>query len=264
MEFLNIQFEDGLGYSAINTARSALSSLGIIINGFSVGSHPLIIRFLKGVFNLRPSMPRYTCTWNVDDVLQYLRTLSPVKDLTLKDLTLKLVMLIALLCAARVQSLHCLKVDNMVKKKSSFIFTFSDLLKTSRPKFHVPEIVLNCYPPDRRLCVYTVMSEYLVRTETLRGNETVLFISYVKPHKKVTRDSIARWIKTVMARAGIDITVFKAHSTRSAAVSKVSSGDVPVSEILSKAGWSSDCTFRKYYDKNVMCDNKFEQAVLKL
>ena len=46
VEFLNIQFEDGLGYSAINTARSALSSLGIIINGFSVGSHPLIIRFL--------------------------------------------------------------------------------------------------------------------------------------------------------------------------------------------------------------------------
>jgi hypothetical protein len=40
---------------------------------------------------------------NVSKVLSYLRKLSPVKYITLKDLTLKLCMLIALTCATRTQ-----------------------------------------------------------------------------------------------------------------------------------------------------------------
>ncbi|KAJ8048040.1 hypothetical protein HOLleu_00199 [Holothuria leucospilota] len=42
-----------LGYSAINTARPAISSFVILPEGVSVGTHPLICRFLKGVFHFR-------------------------------------------------------------------------------------------------------------------------------------------------------------------------------------------------------------------
>lgn len=64
VEFLAYLFHQGLGYSAINTARGALSSVGLIFDGFSVGCHPLVIRFTKGVFNLRPSKSRYVHTWD--------------------------------------------------------------------------------------------------------------------------------------------------------------------------------------------------------
>jgi hypothetical protein len=60
-----------------------------------VGKSPLVIRYLRGVYNLRPSVPRYSCTWDVDRVLLVLRQLSPVRSLNLKDLTLKLTMLVA-------------------------------------------------------------------------------------------------------------------------------------------------------------------------
>ncbi|ESP01853.1 hypothetical protein LOTGIDRAFT_99731, partial [Lottia gigantea] len=49
-----------------------------------LGKHPLICRFLKGVFELRPSLPRYTHTWDVDIVLRYLSSLAPAEDLTSK------------------------------------------------------------------------------------------------------------------------------------------------------------------------------------
>ena len=86
-------YESGVGYSALNTARSALSNRSIIIfeGGHTVGTNPLVKRYMKGVFNLRPTKPRYSYTWDVSVVLQYLDTLMPLESLDLKMLTLKLV-----------------------------------------------------------------------------------------------------------------------------------------------------------------------------
>ena len=105
IEFLLTLFNNDLSYSSLNTARSALSSILPSIDGIPVGQHPLIIRFLKGVFESRPAMPRYTAVWNVNQVLDYLKTLYPVNEISLKSLTLKLTMLLALVTAQREQSL---------------------------------------------------------------------------------------------------------------------------------------------------------------
>lgn len=160
IEFLSFLFNKGLGYSAINAARSALSSLGLFFDNIAVGKHPLVIRFLKGVFNLRPSKPRYTCIWDVEHVLNYLRKLSPVKYITLKDLTLKLVMLMALTNATRVQTLHLINIDSCTKLRSGFVFQLDTSIKQSRPGYKNPVLTCNAYPPDRRLCVFTVLKEY--------------------------------------------------------------------------------------------------------
>ena len=98
----------GLSYSSINVARSALSAFGIVINNVPVGKNATIIKFLKGVFHLRPPKPKYCKTWDVSKVLIHLQKLSPVKFISLKHLSLKLIMLIALSTANRVQTLHLL------------------------------------------------------------------------------------------------------------------------------------------------------------
>jgi hypothetical protein len=92
LDFLTSLYENSLSYSAINSARSALSAFGIVHDGVTFGSHPLI-RFMKGICNLRPPIPRYIHTWDVSIVLKELRHVSPVKYLTLKNLTYKLAML---------------------------------------------------------------------------------------------------------------------------------------------------------------------------
>ena len=78
-----------------------------------------------------------------------------------------------------------------------------------------------------------------------------LFISYVKPYGPVSKDSISRWLKSVMILAGVDCSVYKPQSIRSAAVSKAKSIMVPIDDILKTAGWSSERTFAKFYDKKI-------------
>ena len=98
------------------------------------------------------------------------------------------------------------------------------------------------------LCVCTCLKEYLKRTKPLRGTETKLFVSSTKPHKRVSRESLSRWIRTVMTSAGVDTTIFKPHSTRATATSKAKTASVPIQEILKTAGWSSSRCFDKFYD----------------
>ena len=49
-EFFAELYDNNCGYSAMISARSALLALISLPEHFSIGTHPLITRFLKGVF----------------------------------------------------------------------------------------------------------------------------------------------------------------------------------------------------------------------
>lgn len=256
-------FNKELGYSSLNTARGALSALGITLDRYPAGSHPTVIRFMKGVYNVRPPKPKHTEIWDVDCVLCLLRKLSPVKHLTLKDLTLKLTMLLCLTNATRVHTVHVLSYKSLKKFKHGYMISTNSLLKQSRPGFDFSSFLLKSYPPDRRLCIVTVLREYVKRTKDIRDKkDDTLLISYVKPYKPVTRDTIRRWITTIMARAGIDTSKFGAHSVRAACTSKAMTKAVPVSLIMKTAGWTSESTFHRFYNKTITKDKSFADAVL--
>ena len=74
LEFLTALYAGGSSYSASSTTRSALIAV-LILNGcnISIGEHPLVGRLLKAVYHTRPPKPRYVSTWNVTDVLSYLK-----------------------------------------------------------------------------------------------------------------------------------------------------------------------------------------------
>ena len=84
----------GLSYSSINTARSALSSILKLDNCDNFGTHPLVTRFMKGIYELIKPKPKYNQIWDVSQVLDYLKTLYPLEKLSLKELTQKTVMLL--------------------------------------------------------------------------------------------------------------------------------------------------------------------------
>ena len=158
VEFLTDLFHRGLSYSSLNTARSALSTF-IFTEGGPIGAHPLIRRFMKGVFQLRPALPKYNVTWETDTVLNYLRKLSPVRVLNLKRLTFKLVMLIALLTGQRCQTIHALTLSNTTLTDNFVKFRISTLLKQSRPNYHLQELKIKAFAPDRRMCIVRVLKE---------------------------------------------------------------------------------------------------------
>ena len=266
LEFLSDLFHNGqLKYSAINTARSALSAFLTLENcPYTVGTHPLIGRFMKGIFQLNPPQARYSEIWDVQVVFNYLRRLSPAKTLSLKNLTLKLSMLLALISAQRVQSLHLLNLDNMIMKEGAVIFSFSDQLKQNAPGRAAFGIRLPAYPPDRRLCIVTYLKHYIQRTSVIRGTERYLLISFKKPCRRISSQTISRWIKTCMNDAGIDTSLYKAHSTRAAATSAAASVDLPLPYIMAQAGWANEKTFQKFYRKPVLVNQgeQFSSALL--
>ena len=90
-------FRSGVGYSVMNTARSSLSTF-INTDGVPVGQHPVITRFMKGIFNIKPALPKYKFTWHVGIVITYI---SKIETNSLKYLSQKLATLLVLLCRQR-------------------------------------------------------------------------------------------------------------------------------------------------------------------
>ena len=72
------------------------------------------------------------------------------------------------------------------------------------------------YRENDKICVFTCMKEYSKMVANLRGNLTRLFVTTTNFFKIASQDTLTRWIKTMLQSAGIDMSVFTPHSTRSA------------------------------------------------
>lgn len=250
LDFLTLLYKQGVGYSAINTARSALSSVITPADKTTFGEHPLVSRFLKGTFELRPSLPRYSTIWDVGTVLTYLQSFPVLDDLTLKQLTLHLTMLLALVTAQRTQTLSKLDTSCMQETTTGIIFTIRDTLKTTRPGKHLAPIEIRSFASDSRLCPVTYIKHYITKTQSLRSDPRLL-ISYTRPHKPVTNSTVARWIRSTLQSAGIDVSVFSAHSSRTASTSYSANAQLPLADILKAGGWSNARTFAEHYNKPI-------------
>ena len=147
LDFLTELVHSGAEYSSVNTARSALSALlwSHSDSEIKFGSHPLVTRFMRGVYNIRPQLPRYTQTWDVGILLRYLSNMEPLSSIPLKLSTYKLACLCALTTGQRAQSLAMLDLTNTMVLNNAVHVTIAGLTKTSRPGQRQPGIILSAY-----------------------------------------------------------------------------------------------------------------------
>ena len=152
-----------------------------------------------------------------------MKTLTPIKELTLRLLKYKTVALLGISSAQR----GAIRFNSWTFGTRFWTFSIGDKLKQTKPGTHVPELKFPGYPSDASLCVVVVIiKEYLERTKHLRNGITSLFVTYVKPYKVGSKSIISRWIKSTLGLTGIDISRFKPHSigassTSAAALAKV-------------------------------------------
>ena len=257
LNFLTECYESGYSYSRLNTARSALSSVLYLPTG-TFGSHPLVNRLMKGVFNSRPSLSKYRSTWDVNLVLDYLKQI-PLETVSLKQLSHKCVMLLALLTAQRIQTIKKMTVQNVSFTFQGCEIFVNSVLKTTKPGKHLDTLKLPCYS-NEDICVVTHLKKYLSMTQSLRGDVQQLFITINQPHKGVTTDTVARWLRSVMASSGVDTTTYGPHSTRAASVSQARRNNTCIDTILAAGGWTNAKTFAKFYNKPLN-DGAFASAI---
>ena len=197
--FLASLYQAGYQYNSVNAYRSAISSVHEKVDGVSVGQHPTVTRLVKGIFDIRPPIPRYSNTWDGKGV--------------------------------------------------AFIPT--SLAKQSRQGRPIVEFYFPSLKANTMLCPVSTLSTYLDKTRPLRGEETRLFVSFVRPHKAVSSSTIARWLTSVLEQSGVDPSIFRAHSLRGASASAAARGGITTEDILKAANWSSESVFQRFYHKKV-------------
>ena len=219
LNFLTTLHNQGLSYGQINTACSALSAV-LNTGATSFGKLPPVKRFMKGIFELKPVFPKYSMIWDVNKIFDYFRSLPSPSFLDLKMLSHKLVMLLMLLSGGqRSQTIHSIKINDIIfTGDNSVVIPIMSKLKQTRPGNHMKPMVFKPYP-ESSLCVVIHLLAYIEQTKHQRSGDSLL-ISFIKPHKAVSKDTVARWCKNTMKWSGIDTDKYTTHSSRAAASSK--------------------------------------------
>ena len=273
VNYLTDKYNEGLLYNTLNIHRSAISAFHDLVEGCKVGQHPVVTQIMSAFFNVRPPLPRYEVTWDVDTVLEYISSLGDNEHLALKLLTWKVTMLLALACAGRSSDLHALDTRYMLFQVDEKVtFSLAELTKSRRKGKPPLKVEICAFTENKSLCVLQVLQVYLNRTRIFRERldgttRNQLLLSFVEPHHAVVSCTIAGWLLKLMAEAGVNTELFRAHSTRGASTSKAAAMGLSCKEILSMANWKKKDTFYKHYHRDIIKRSqnktrKFETVVL--
>jgi len=248
LRFLTFLFKEGKAYRTINVCRSMLSGTLDKIDGSDIGKHPRVMRLMRGIFNQNPPRPRYTSMWDVDVVLGYVSSLGENHGLSLSALSYKMVLLLALTSFFRVSELASIVRDSVAISPQGARLAVNRVMKQQRSgSLHVLSIAR--LQSNLTLCPVACLERYIVLTDPFRKGSLsgTLFLSIRSPHGPIGASTIGHWIKKFLSSAGVDISIYSAHSTRGAAASKASSSGVPVERILSAGRWASESVFSRHY-----------------
>ena len=171
-------------------------------------------------------------------------------------------MLLALVSPERSSVLWELDIRFLRKQPDGILFTLTNPRKSGDP-MNITTVNFPRFLQDERLCPCDCLETYLTVTEKFRTTDgsKKLFLSFQRPHHPVAKATIKRWICEVLLAAGIDATIFKAHSTRSASTSAAAKNHLPLADILKMGDWTSPSTFQRFYYKPTI-DDTYAKTIL--
>ena len=95
------------------TARLGLPSILSTVNRFTFREQPLIKKLLQGIFKERATFPRYTVTYGVKYVLDYVKKCSISNEMSLELTSKMLATMMCLLSGQKPQTLVSLSTSCM-------------------------------------------------------------------------------------------------------------------------------------------------------
>lgn len=151
LHFLADCFHEGYEHRSTGSIRSAISVYQVHIEGNRVGKHPLLCSLMSGVFNGRPPKPRYLFVWDVVwEILSFVKVnWGSNSELSDKNMTYKVLILMALTSSPRAYASHHLITWYMVRTPHRYKFSFHTLHKSWRKGAPPPQLVFQEYPKDK-------------------------------------------------------------------------------------------------------------------
>ena len=156
----------------------------------------------------------------MDIVARYFRSFGDNKSLPLRMPSQKLALLMALVEASMVSELQALDLQHWLYCSEGVVFTMTGLGKKRTVGASPKQVMLGTFPNNDYLCVVKCLRQYEAVILQYRNKDLdtpwPLLLSSVKPHGPVTSQHLAHWLKEILGKAGVEISVFKAHSVQGA------------------------------------------------
>ena len=196
----------------------------------------------------------------------------PLQKVSLKHLTFKMIFLLALGSEKHRSEIHAW-VNRNIRHQSDWSkvslcpspsFLSKNQLAWEGPDIVAPVVIPALAPTldrslteDRSLCPVRALRYYLDKTQDLRNNKELVFISFKKYINKDISPDISSWIKQTVIlcyqlsdQELLALHQVKAHDVRAFTASKAFQGGVSLEQILSACHWKSHNT-SQFYLKDV-------------
>ena len=154
------------------------------------------------MFKERPTFPRYTVTYDVKYVLDYVKKCSISSETSLKLTSKVLATMMCLFSGQKSKTLVSLSIDCIYLNNSGCVLYISKLFQTPRPKSHLQPTEFKAYPHNVSLCVVALIKLYLDKAAAPRHDvNSMFFISYAPPHEPVSSRALVRWVSDILHEA---------------------------------------------------------------
>ena len=272
--FLHL-FDNGRQVSTIKNYRSAIAAVHKgFEDGSSISNNQTVSSLLRGMFNKRPPKRRLAPSWSINDVLETLAKTpyEPLHRAPLDVLTAKTVFLVAAASARRRSEIHALSIKRGFIRFSpsgvymlpdpSFLAKNQSMSFTPNPVFLPDMTSASSVREDKFVCPVRALKWYLDRTKHLRTSDS-LFVIPRSPYSPASKDTISRWIVSLIAKHANPNDNVRAHDLRAHASSMAWFKGVPLQDILNAAAWKTPSSFVSNYLTNVISsDENFARSIL--
>lgn len=235
-----------LAYRTILVYKSVISSICETLNETKISCSPIVKHVLKAISLAKPLPPKVP-VWDARVLIKYLRETSPNQN-SLYDVSRRTAALLLLSSGRRVHDLtllHC-SPDRFIDDNGNSI-TLHPIFgsKTDSASFQQSSWTLSACS-DRNLDPIFWLRKLVSISKDTRGSLPNLFITSTRPVKPATATIIGGWLKRLLSEAGIQASP---GSFRSAVSSLNWIENYPINEILAKANWRHESTFRRHYQR---------------
>ena len=243
---------------------------GLLQEGMSDSRSPVLNDLLKAMFNKRPPSSSLVPSWDLPRALRILAEppFEPMDQCSMMDLSRKTAFLVAAASGRRVSDIQALSVsENHIAFRSDGVHLLPRagyLAKNQTQNFTPKHIILPDLrraagsPDDGPWCPVRALKYYLRRTSAYRGEVDHLFITAQKPFKSASRQTISRWIVSII-KESLDSDLshmagshVRAHDLRSQAASWALYKGASIKEIMEAQGWSASTTFQTVYLRDTL------------
>jgi len=270
-DFFTEVFKDGGSVNSVRSCRSAVKAIHKgFPGGYTVSSSPLLQDLIKGMFHIRPPQRSLVPRWDLPRALQLLAKppFEPMNRASTADIARKTAFLIATASGRRVSDIQALSTaDNHISFTKDAVHLLPRagyLAKNQSLSFTPKHIIL----PDLRKasgsadegpwCPLRALRYYLDRTQPYRLKEDHLFLTVQKPFRAASKQTISRWIVSVIKESisseelQLSGTHIRAHDLRSQASAWALYRGASLQDIIEAMAWSSSSTFQTTYLKDVL------------